>query len=257
LAEAGIVNVQPGIESLSGHILQLMKKGVRGIQNVNTLKWSLYYGVNPSWNVLHGFPGEVDSDYIAQTELVKKIVHLPPPAGGGRIWLERFSPYFHQTPLGYRDVKPERSYQFVYPPGVDLERLAYFFEGIPANVASKEVISEFDAAIGEWRRLWAEEIRPFLYFVRTPSGITILDGRYSRTNVTEISYQGAAATLYRLALDKPISRAKLAQQFGSELKLEILVDQINPICDRFIERGFMMEEQGDVLALALPLGRPK
>lgn len=255
LAEAGVTNVQPGIESLSSHVLKLMRKGVRAIQNVNTLRWCLYYGVNPSWNVLHGFPGELDDDYAAQTSVFRKIVHLPPPVGGGRIWLERFSPYFNWSDLGYKNVRPERSYQFVYPPGVDLERLAYFFEGEPTDVASAGAISDFDAAIKEWRQSWTEEIRPFLYFIRTPSGITILDGRYSRNDVTEIGYKGAAAALYRLALDKPISRGKLAQQLGIQLQAEIPVDRINPICDRFIERGFMMEEDDDVLALALPLAK--
>lgn len=257
LSDAGIVAVQPGIESLSTHVLQLMKKGVRSIQNVNTLKWCWYYGVYPSWNVLHGFPGELNADYVEQGKLVDKILHLPPPAGGGRIWLERFSPYFHDMALGYRNVRPERSYEFVYPAEVPLEKIAYFFQGDATNVASKETIADFDSHVKEWQKLWRGEVKPFLYYVKKPSGLTILDGRYSRTDVTEVDYKGAAASLYRLAADKPISRAKLAEQLGTEFQLDISVDRIASICDRFVERGFMMEENGDVLALALPFSRPK
>ena len=49
--------------------------------------------------------------------------------GLGRLakWLERFSPLFTGSRrLRYR--RPERSYRFVYPDRVDLDRVAYFFE---------------------------------------------------------------------------------------------------------------------------------
>ena len=36
LRHAGIRHIQPGIESLSTHMLTLMKKGVRAIQNVES-----------------------------------------------------------------------------------------------------------------------------------------------------------------------------------------------------------------------------
>src|SRR5262249_48286245 len=38
MADAGVAHVQPGIESLSTHLLELMAKGVTGLQNVYLLK---------------------------------------------------------------------------------------------------------------------------------------------------------------------------------------------------------------------------
>ena len=35
-----------------------MRKGVTAIQNVQLLKWCFEYDVEPSWNILYGFPGE-------------------------------------------------------------------------------------------------------------------------------------------------------------------------------------------------------
>ncbi len=58
MREAGILAVQPGIESLSSHVLKLMKKGVTGIQNIQLLKWCREYGIEVAWNLLYGFPGE-------------------------------------------------------------------------------------------------------------------------------------------------------------------------------------------------------
>ena len=58
LADAGILTVQPGVESFSSHVLKLMRKGVTAIQNIQMLKWCREYGVDVAWNLLYGFPGE-------------------------------------------------------------------------------------------------------------------------------------------------------------------------------------------------------
>ena len=65
LAAAGIDRIQPGIESLSDHVLKLMRKGTTALQNVQLLKWCREHGVKAEWNVLYGFPGELPEDYEA------------------------------------------------------------------------------------------------------------------------------------------------------------------------------------------------
>ena len=82
MAQAGVTHIQPGIESLSSNVLLLMRKGVRAIQNVNLLRWSQYYGIHVSWNILWGFPGETQQDYAEQAAVIPDLFHLPPPAGG-------------------------------------------------------------------------------------------------------------------------------------------------------------------------------
>lgn len=116
LSESGVKRIQPGIESLSSHILKLMCKGITSIQNVNTLRWTLYYGINVAWNLLYGFPGETVEDYRRQNELICCVVHLQPPSGIGRIWMERFSPiFFDRLAFPTRYVRPHASYGFIYP----------------------------------------------------------------------------------------------------------------------------------------------
>src|SRR5205807_1753573 len=60
LADAGVVAVQPGIESLSGQVLRLMDKGVTGCLNVRALRDAASCGLGVVWNYLYGFPGEND-----------------------------------------------------------------------------------------------------------------------------------------------------------------------------------------------------
>ncbi len=121
LYNLGVRHVQPGIESLSTHVLKLMRKGINRIQNVNALRWMNYYGLEVLWNIIYGFPGETESDYERQRQIIAQIFHLVPPTGVGRIWLERFSPIYNEsTSFGFVDVRPERSYNYVYPLSVDL-----------------------------------------------------------------------------------------------------------------------------------------
>lgn len=130
LREAGVLAVQPGIESLSSHVLQLMRKGVTAIQNIALLKWCRDYGIEVAWNLLYGFPGETAEDYEETARYASAIPHLKPPGGVAPIRLDRFSPNFNQAEhFGLVDVQPFSLYRFVYP--VEREavaNLAYFFE---------------------------------------------------------------------------------------------------------------------------------
>src|SRR5207248_9221804 len=94
LARGGVKSMQPGIESLSAAQLKEMDKGVSPLQNLQCLKWSSYYGIHLSWNILLGFPQETDDDYRRQIQLIPSIVHFQPPESVGKFWLERFSPFF-------------------------------------------------------------------------------------------------------------------------------------------------------------------
>src|SRR5262249_16173741 len=81
LAEAGITWLQPGIESLNSHVLQLMDKGITSLQNIQLLKWCKQFGIYPTWNLLTGFPGETDEDYARLLDFMGKVTNLTPPEG--------------------------------------------------------------------------------------------------------------------------------------------------------------------------------
>ncbi|MCG8455717.1 MAG: RiPP maturation radical SAM C-methyltransferase, partial [Holophagales bacterium] len=63
LARSGVTLLQPGIEALSTPVLKLMRKGTTALQNIRFLKSCLAYGIEPTWNLLIGFPGEEEHVY--------------------------------------------------------------------------------------------------------------------------------------------------------------------------------------------------
>src|SRR5262249_33304467 len=130
LRDAGVKSVQPGIESLSDHVLKLMRKGTTAFRNIELLKWCKEYNVKPYWNFLYGFPGENTEDYDSTITLIDTIWHLDPPTGYGPVRIDRFSPY-HNDPItfGLINLRPMAPFTYIYP--FDSRRLAdiaYYFE---------------------------------------------------------------------------------------------------------------------------------
>jgi ribosomal peptide maturation radical SAM protein 1 len=166
LAAGGVKCMQPGLESLSSAQLRAMDKGVTPMQNIICLKWSQYYRVVVSWNLLLGFPGETNEDYERQIALIPSLLHLQPPEGIGKFWLERFSPYY-RAPEKYnvRITGPGMAYRYVYDEKmVDLQRIAYDFEyELDHSSVDPQRYQELVAAVQYWQRSYASNDRPFFF----------------------------------------------------------------------------------------------
>ena len=130
LHRGGMRQIQPGIENFSNEVLKLMEKGVSGLQNIQLMRWCEEVGIECSWNVLGGFPGESPSEYERMAEVSSLLVHLQPPISCGQIRLDRFSPFHTRSEqFGFRNVRPARGYFYVFPLGRrEMSRLAYFFD---------------------------------------------------------------------------------------------------------------------------------
>ena len=148
LREAGIGEIQPGIESFSDNVLRVMRKGVSALQNIQLLKWCKELGIKPYYNLLWGFPGERSEDYVEMTRLVPLITHLDPPIGEGIIRIDRFSPNFEQgASLGFKNLSPHPAYSYVYPFRPEVQfNLAYFFT---ADIDAADSVNEYTKGLVE------------------------------------------------------------------------------------------------------------
>src|SRR5262249_62068162 len=123
----GLVSVPPGIESLSTHILKLMRKHSTGMRNLELMKWCTYYGINNLYNILVGFAGETTEDYRAQCAATDKIPHFHPPYAVAKARADRGSPTFTEPdPHRVARLRPAHGPPAALPPGRgDLCPLAY------------------------------------------------------------------------------------------------------------------------------------
>ncbi|MGC5661747.1 RiPP maturation radical SAM C-methyltransferase [Micromonospora sp. WMMD723] len=155
LADAGLVSVQPGIESLSSRVLKLMDKGVSGCLNIRMLRDAETSGITIAWNYLYGFPGETDADYLPVIEQMPALHHLCPADGSTRIAIERFSPFFVRPELGFTDLRPAAQYRLIYDlPESELMDLAYLFD-VPPQGIDGETADRLDRAVTQWQHEYA------------------------------------------------------------------------------------------------------
>ena len=251
LALGGVKCMQPGLESLSATQLKAMDKGVTPIQNIVCLKWSYYYRITVSWNILLGFPGETNGDYLRQIDLIPSLVHLQPPEATGKFWLERFSPYYARPhDYGVRMTGPGLAYQYVYDARqVDLSKIAYDFEyELESWPIDPHVYQELVSAIENWQRLHASNDRPFLYYSKALGYVTVYDGRDPKA-ATRHRYDGLSAVLIEMCNESPKSldqiRATLDESKTDREPLEsALVD--------LTTRRVLYEERGKYFTLAIP-----
>ena len=247
MAQAGITHIQPGIESLSSNVLRLMRKGVRAIQNVNLLRWAQYYDIQADWNLLWGFPGETEQDYADQATVIPYLFHLRPPSSADRIWLERFSPLFTEGDTFRLRRTPERSYRYVYPDNVDLERVAYFFDYDLDGALPDHAYEGVCRAAADWSRAWQADSPPVLKYWSAPRFIQIYDERHQGQGGT-YTFEDTLADLYLACVSRPTTAAAVRRRLG----LRLAVEAVQEVFEEFSRRGLMFLDGRLALALALP-----
>ncbi len=254
MSAGGLFEVQPGIESLSTPVLRLMQKGVTAAQNVNMLRWCLYYGINVNWNLLWGFPGETEEMYADELAILRKIPHLQPPVGVTRIWMERFSPIYTQRerfPVS-RPIEAEPSYRYVYPDGTDVEKVAYFFDYALERTLGDGKHDDTDEQIKAWLTSWKTEDkpRPTLIHLRSRDVLSIEDARDPDARSSWL-FEPPLADIYLACSDRPVSAANVAAALG----LDWPVEELTWALDAFVEKGLMLRDETRYLALSVPAMR--
>jgi ribosomal peptide maturation radical SAM protein 1 len=247
LQRGGVRWVQPGIESLSTRVLRLMRKGATMLQNVRLLKWCRYYRIRVSWNLLWGFPGETADDYEQELEVLRLIPHLEPPAGCGRVWLERFSPFFqNREQFGIHDVRAESSYAHAYPAGIDLEKIAYFFEYVADDTLPNEAHRATAEWVDTWRARWQAPNPPLLAYRRVGGAMFVDEQRGDRRGTQTL--WGPVADAYEYCCETMRSSREVYEHLDGRFA----VDEVKRALDALCEDGLMLKEDDTYLGLALP-----
>lgn len=211
LAAAGINWIQPGIESLSDHVLKLMKKGVSAARNIQCLRLSREQGVTVSWNIISNFPQETARDYADMALMMKCLHHLDPPSGIAPFEVHRFSP-FHEEPRehGITLKGPHHRYRSVFPVAEELlSEIVYRFEydliepGDEGLDAARKAVAD---AVAKWK---AAEARSCLFEIEyLEDGSAVLrDTRASEHEIVTRLPSHEAALLGFLDELKPSVRA--------------------------------------------------
>lgn len=253
MRRGGVMWIQPGIESMSTDILSLMEKGCTMLHNVRLLKWSLYYKVRVGWNLLWGFPGETEAHYADEYNILSKIPHLEPPNAVTRLWLERFSPiYSDRKRFPAKFLTPERSYTHIYPPDVDLENLAYFFDYALENTTAPDIHERTSQLVDAWSARWHSDNRPGLWYRHAGDTVWIADSRDPQNKTTH-RFDGPLGQAYVACTDTMQSPANVVEAVNKKMGAGTINEaDAEQILDMYCEQSLMVGERGLYLGLALP-----
>jgi ribosomal peptide maturation radical SAM protein 1 len=244
LARAGVISIQPGIESLDSDLLLLMKKGCTMLQNVQILKLATESGMRVVWNLLYGFPGESADAYRRSACLMPKLRHLQPPTNTGRVFADRFSPYFQQPEAYGVRLEPAAAYGFIHRfDDASVRRLAYHF-----NMHSEALdrIDETVASMVVEQHLWSDHYaESALYCEDLGDTVIVTDERWGWDRASHV-LDGAEAELLRLCC-----RITPWRQIKAELGPSFSETALRAGIDRLVGLGLLLQEKAELLALPL------
>ncbi len=249
MRDAGVLEIQPGIESLSTPILKLMKKGVTALQNIRLLKWCAELGIQPGWNVIYGFPGEPPAEYERMADVMKSLAHLTPPHLLA-LELDRFSPYYDRpSEYGLEITGPTAYYRLIYPcDQAALNDVAYTFD---YRYADGREPKNYITTIGKRIEVWGADFAAgaTLSYRRGPGFLLINDRRPSLGGY-DYSLSEAEKTIY-LGCDGGATPMMLWKELRAGGKTEISPDDVADFLDELTELKLMYEEDGVYLSLAV------
>ncbi len=255
LAQGGVKCMQPGIESLSAAQLKEMEKGVSPLQNIQCLKWSRYYNIDISWNLLLGFPKETDEDYRRQIDLIPSLFHLQPPESSGKLWLERFSPYFMRPEhYGVRITGPGTAYAYVYDErNVDLRKIAYDFEYEVDWQVDVALYQELVQLVGTWKACFGSSNRPFFFYAKAMSYVMVYDGRTPTPRSERVDYPGSLIIDVCNEAPKTLDQIRQGLQQGTSRRASHSEASVDDEVSSLVSKRILYEEKGRYFTLALPV----
>ena len=255
LARAGFVLMQPGIESLNDHLLELLGKGNTAVNHIAFLKYSRTHGLDLSWNLLFAVPGERDEDYDQLFELLPKLFHFKAPLGPWEILFQRFSRY-EEDPAAYGlELAPFHVYKYYYgdEPGL-AENMFLYYELTGGSFKQEKkrragLYERLTEMVETWRRI---DDSPHFHGLTMddmdddPDGIFIMDARPCST-APFLVLRGVESEIYRLAWS-PVSYRKILEKLQGRFGL----GEIDAALRMLTEKNLMIYLSDKYLALALP-----
>jgi ribosomal peptide maturation radical SAM protein 1 len=241
LAQARVLEVQPGVESLSTETLKLMRKGTTAFNNIRFLADCAGAGIKPIWNLLVGFPGESAETFEMYARNLPRLMHILPPSGVFPVRFDRFSPYFNKSEEFGLDLEPLDYHEFIYPFAPEIiSNMSYYFKDrnveSPYQVDLARNLGFLREQVGRWRQAWESPAgAPRLRLVHDEYGFILQDQRNGHRLEHELSDDDVA--LLR-KMEHPQSIAEM--------------QALNPESYAFLmEIGVLFEERSRVMSLVM------
>lgn len=264
MKEAGVIWIQPGIESLNDNFLNCMNKGSTMLQNIQIMKWARQYGISIVWTIIHNFPFEKEKWYSELGDILPLLVHLQPPRGMTQLRFDRFSDYYQNQSKYGLELNALEIYSYIYPYDQQtLNSLVYFFEDKRERRTRKnpvlyhlfgkpkKIFSRVNKMVDEWMKSFYSEAPSMLKYEASENKILIHDSRPTayKNNFVLSKLEGEIL----LFSDEAKSFDEINTAFGSTYK----ITDIENASRSLIDKKIALKHEDKLLALAVEAPVPR
>ncbi len=247
MRDAGITDIQVGIESFATSMLDKYRKGVTAMRNMEMLKWCAELDVELFYNIILDFPDEAAGDREENVRGMRFAKHFAPPAFA-RFILALDSPYERRLRShGGTDLPieiPEAIRRMLPEDAVDvLGRLLLTFVGVRPAHPDPDAGREAEAFAEEWRRRFALNRRRPGLTVRRGDGFAVVTAHDGERQSHVVLHDDAAA-VYLACMTESLATEELARATG------LGRDELEPLLDGLERAGILYSADGRHLALA-------
>ena len=246
LWEAGLDEVQVGIESLSTSFLNRIGKGTTAIQNLQIMKLCKELGIRNGSNIISNFPGSTKQEVDENVRNILDYAFGYEPLSIYPFMLVKESTVERMPDkFGLKNIRNEDYYRFALPEEV-LKRLTLHersFDWGGPQVDWSPVIS----TVREWRRAYANARddlnHPSLFYYRdSGSFMRIVDRRQTlRTYIL----RGVSRDIYMFC-----QQIRKTSEIFARFEEECPVDDIIEFLNKLQRQKLLFQEKGRVLSLA-------
>jgi ribosomal peptide maturation radical SAM protein 1 len=252
MGEAGVAEVQVGIEALSTRLLRKLNKGTTAIQNVEIMKNCEARDVpDLTSNLITHFPGSDETDV---DETLRTLQFTLPfrPLKATPFWLGYGSPVWHHPEaFGIRKVRNHPFYRYLFPREI-LSQLHLILQGYEGGLRTQQRLwRPVTGALKSWTESYAHlrsasKGEPILSY---QDGGTFLIIRERRLAVDDMSHRlrGSSRQIY-LFCEKNRSLSEIVESFPGFGQEKIL-----PFLNMMVGKKLMFREGERFLSLAVPV----
>jgi ribosomal peptide maturation radical SAM protein 1 len=249
MRQAGVTQVQIGVEALSTRLLRKINKGITAIQNIEAMKHCEELGIQHLSNILFGFPGS-DAQDVAETLQNLKFVAPYQPLRQVRFSLGQNSPVaLHPEQHGIRRIANHPYYKLLLPDslGTTLNLMIKTYTG--DRTRQTRLWRPVAREIGLWQKQYDSLRRqhfpaPLLGY-RDGGDFLLIRRRNRRPEMETFRLRGSSRAIYRFCETRRPLR-EIRSQFP-----RFSLDQLQQFISDMVAKRLMFQEQEQVLSLAV------
>ncbi|MBW2647076.1 MAG: RiPP maturation radical SAM C-methyltransferase [Deltaproteobacteria bacterium] len=249
MRDAGMREIQIGIEALSTSLLNKMHKGTTTIENIEVMKHCEELGITNISNLILYFPGSDEQDV---DEILRALDFVLPyyPLKTSRFWLGFESPVWkNPQKFAINAVFNHPNYRTLFPPEIH-KNTRFMVQGYRGKLQEqKRLWKPVMTKVDEWKKSYSELLkgplcRPILTYEDGKDFLIIRQRRYNAENLTH-RLTGVSRKVYLFCRTRQ-SLPKILERFP-----QLKERQLRSFCAMMVLKRLMFEEEGQYLSLAI------